>query len=99
MVDRSLRFDILERAFLWRDIGWLHLRLAPQPTGSGWHIAASCNSGPWTGGFTTQAFPSWTEGAVWLALLTQASARALLCGHPPFAQALDQQEHGHAHNA
>jgi hypothetical protein len=99
MVDRSLRFDVLERSFLWRDIGWLHLRLVPQPTGTGWQLTASSDSGPWTGAFTTQAFATWTEGAVWMALLPQETARGILCAHPPFAQALAALETPHAHHA
>lgn len=92
MTDTSLRFDYLERSFLWRDIGWLHLRLVPHGSGEGWHIVASANSGPWNGTFSAHRFAEQREGAVWLALLTPTSARILLVQHPSFAQALAEQE-------
>lgn len=86
-----LRATSLTTSFLWPDLGWLHLRLCQAPGQPTWTVFANANSGPWTGDWVLRSGPDRTPLAVWMATLPPDEARALLCAHPPFAQALHRE--------
>lgn len=77
----------MQVAFLWPDLGWLHLRLVPHVDGKTWQILADATSGPWAGTFVARTAPTRAHLAQWLADLDPGVAYALLASHPPMAAA------------